>query len=464
MIRGTRRVAPLLLAVLVLGLLVAPARASADSTHLGPVGPSTRCVEPGAGLELPPIRWVGEDGPMTGRLVRWEYRTDTTVPYTATEPVALDEHGVAAPPTVDAAVPAGAHVWASVQSGERWVRVGHLVVYRAARSALLRDATVQVDPPHEKTWSRGVHVSGLSPLHEVTRADGGCAEAPADDVELEVWATHGVTDERSLLGRVDVERRTWGVQTFLPTTGAFHLTVEQVRDGARIVVPDDETVTVVRDTTRLHLDVPRGVTWTTAPAGHPTWWMPRGARFRLGVVQTQDEWRPAALDGSPRTVGLRFTPAGSTTARPLADMTLVREEGRRSGVQEHVLRERGRFSVAFAGTATETASRASLDVRLMPRISFPTRTTTARAFRPFARTVTIRDAAGLKAGLEYKKGSGWEPTGHERTVPTSGKVRLVTPNDTRRTRTYRVVVWAPSVGGGLEPVVASRGTWTVRNR
>ena len=79
--------------------------------------------------------------------------------------------------------------------------------------------------------------------------------------------------------------------------------------------------------------------------------------------------------------------------------------------------------------------------------------------------MTVRDGAGLKAELQYfDRRTGWEPVTRERTIASSQTVRLTVPNTVRGTRTYRVVVWAPSVGGGLEPVVASGATWTVRVR
>lgn len=466
MIRGTRRVAPLLLVVLVWGLLGSPARA-ADPLYLGPVGPTSRCVEPGVAMELPLVRRTGGD-PLTGRLVRWEYRTDVTdaEAWTATDPVPLDANGTAVPPTIEATVPAQAQVRVAVWTSDgRWLHVGDRVSYRAARSTMLRAADLSLDAPSEKPWSRGAHVGGLSPLYEVPRADGGCGEAPARDVEVEVWATHAVSGERTLLATVPIDERTWGVQTYLPSTGPYRVGIEQVRGEQRTTIAKDAGLTVVPDVTRLGVNTPEGVTWTNAPAGHPTWWMPRGTTFRLAAVQAQDEWRPVELDGPARSVGVRFTPAGSTTARDLPEVLLTRQERLRSGGQDHVLRERGRFTLLLPSSTTETASSATLDVRFLPRISFPARSTSARRHRPVSRTVTVRDGAGLKAELQYwDRRTGWEPVARERTISSTGTVRLTATSATRGTRTYRVVVWAPSVGGGLDPVVASRATWTVRTR
>ena len=466
MCRGMRRVAPVLFVVLVLGLVGSPAQAS-EPLYLGPVGPLTRCVEPGAAMELPVVRRTGGE-PLTGRLVRWEYRTDTTddAAWATTDPVPLDEEGVALPPAVSATVPERAQVRAAVLTADqRWLRVGNLVSYRAARSTLLRDADVRLDGPQEKPWSRGAYVAGLAPLHEVARADGGCAEAPAEGVELDVWASHEVSGERTLLATVPVDQRVWGVQTYLPTTGSFRISIEQVRDEERRSVGQDQALTVVPDVSRLSVNTPRGITATTAPAGHPTWWVARGARAPLEVRQSQDEWRPVGLDGPSRSVEVRFTASGSTTTRRLGDVALTRAATWRAGSWPHTMTQRGRFTLVHAATPTETASRASLDVRFLPRISFPARTTAARAHRPVTRTVTVRDGAGLKAELQYfDRRTGWEPVTRERTIASSQTVRLTVPNTVRGTRTYRVVVWAPSVWGGLEPVVASGATWTVRVR
>lgn len=462
--RGTGRVAPLLIAVLVWGLLGSPAQAD-EPISLGPVGPTSRCVDHGVAMELPLVQRVGGE-PLTGRLVRWEYRTDTADEgaWTATDPVPIDEQGFAAPPTIDAAVPERAQVRVAVlTSAGRWLRVGNLVVYKAARTTLLRDADVRLDAPAEKPWSREILVGGVSPLYEAPRADGGCEGVPARGVDVDVWATHEVTGERSLLGRVAVERSIWSLKTYLPTTGPYRVSIDQVRGDDRRTIATDASVTAVPDTTRLGVNVPKGVTWTTAPAGHLMWWMPRGARFSLDVRQGQDEWRPVELDGSARSVGVRFTPSFSTTTRQLPDVVLTRAASVRSGSQPHTMTGRGRFTLVLAATPTEQSSRASLDVRFLPRISFPARTTKVRAHRPVSRTVTIQDGVGLKAELQYwNPRSGWDPAGLERSISSAGKVRLTAPG-ARGTRKYRVVVYSPGIGGGLEPVVVSRATWTVRH-
>lgn len=418
-------------------------------------------------MELPVVRRTGGE-PLTGRLVRWEYRTDTTddAAWAVTEPVPIDAEGFAVPPTVDATVPVQAQVRVAVQRADGgWFRLGGSVSYRAARSTVTRDADVSIDGASEKPWSREVFVHGRAPLHEVARADGGCAESPVPDVVVEVWATHEVSGERTLLATVPIEGRAWGVQTYVPTVGPYRIFLEQVRGQERRAVGQDRTLTVVPDSTRLSLNTPKGVVWTNAPAGHPTWWMPRGRSFVLEVVQAQDEWRPIELDGAPRKVEARFTPASSTATRQLPDIELTRRATWRSGSQARTMTEPGRFTLVPRTTPTETASLASLDVRLLPRISFASRTTQARAHRPISRTVTIRDGAGLKAELQYwDKRTGWEPAARERTISRSGTVRLTTPNATRGTRKYRVLVWAPSVGGGLDPVVASPASWTVRTR
>lgn len=454
----------LLLAVGLLGPAAAPA--AAGDAYIGPIGPGTRCVEGTEPLQLPVVRSVGADGPRTGQLIRWEYRTTSNGPYVSTDAVAVGEDGLAVPPPVEASLgeTGRGHVRFLVLVKDTWHYLDASVFYHPSRAALLREASVQISEPTTKKWSHGVDVLGLSPLYEVADESGACAEAPARDVQLEVWATHGITGQRTLLGRVDVNRRVWSLMTYPPTTGPFSLTVEQVRAGQRRQVADTANVTLVPDDTRLGVTVPEARAHSLGRRRQDVWWMPRGTRFTLVVTQHQQYWRPVELDGASRIVTARFRAWGARAATTLSDIVLTRGTDFRIGRQDHVMRGGGHVELASAVTATESAGRVGADVRLLPRPSFPSRTTRARAYHPVTRTVTVKDGAGLKAWLELRTRDGWSPAGRERTIGKDGRVRLRLDNDTRRTRQYRLTIWAPSYDGGLEQIMVARGRWTIRNR
>ncbi len=417
-------------------------------------------------LQLPVVRSVGADGPRTGQLIRWEYRTSSNGPYVSTDAVAVREDGLAVPPPVEASLGETGHgdVRFLVLVGDTWHYLNATVFYHPSRSVLLREASVQISAPATKKWSQGVDVAGLSPLYEVADESGACTEAPARDVQLEVWATHGITGQRTLLGRVDVDRRVWSLMTYPPTTGPFSLTVEQVRAGQRRQVADTATVTLVPDDTKLGVSVPEARVYSQGRRRQDVWWMPRGTRFKLKVTQRQQSWRPVELDGPSRIVTARFTGWGAREATTLSDIVLTRGTDIRIGRQEHVMRAGGRFELVSAATATEPAGRVGAELRPLPRPSFPSRTTRARAYHPVARTVTVKDGAGLKAWLELRTRDGWSSAGPERTIGKDGRVRLRLDNDTRHTRQYRLTIWAPSYEGSMQQIVVARGRWTIQNR